>query len=221
MKRLTLAAAAAALLCLSLSGCVLDLNGPSEAGPRERSGPVTDGGDKTAKAEKIAVPAPGPKLDEDPQPTTPEPADSAPAIDKIKWELGKQTIKTAGVAKDTTATCTPNTISGKQDETIKCTVTYAGQQVPYSVNVDGGEYFVSYKYLPTKGVLLREVVLNEFGHSSYYDTARDPQCTVPEVALVDLDAPTGATCTYVTEYDDEEHIVDVRLGRYGVELNTR
>jgi hypothetical protein len=219
MKRITSGSAAAALLCLALSGCgvIGDINkAAGDSPPREREAPATtDGG-----AEEVAVPSPGPSLDE-PQPTTPEPADDAPVIEKIKWELGKQTIETSGVAKDTTATCTPSSISGKEDQTIQCTVTYAGQKVPYSVKIDGGEYVVSYEYLPKKGVLLREVVLNEFGHSGYYGNAKDPKCAVPEVALVDLDAPTHFTCTYVTSYDNDKHIVDVRLGRYGVDLTER
>jgi hypothetical protein len=218
MKRITLGSAAAALLCLALSGCgvIGDINKTADSAPRGQQSPAPAGG----KAEEVSVPSPGPSLD-DPQPTTPEPADDAPPIEKIKWDLGKQTVETAGLAKDTTATCTPATISGKQDQTIECTVTYAGQKVPYTVKVDGGEYFVSYEYLPTKGVLLREVVLNEFGHSGYYGNAKDPKCSVPEVSLVDLDAPTDFTCTYVTTYDNDKHIVDIRLGRYGVDLSER
>ena len=145
-----------------------------------------------------------------PSPLTPSPARGADPKTAIAYELERDTVKTAGVAAKTSTTCA-SPIDTTKDSTVMCTVDYAGLAVPYEVMIRGGSTIFSYRTSTTKGVLTRAKVLAERGSSGGFASQEDVRCDVPERSLVTLEEPTGATCTYKRNADDELQTQDIVL----------
>lgn len=154
-----------------------------------------------------------------PVPLEPEPPADAPELDKILWALGDETVTVAGMAMETAQECDVEAVDGNSDQTLECTVEYAGQTVPYTVTIEGSEELLfEYELSTTQGVLLRPVVLAEFAGSAYYDPASDPRCDLPEATLVDLNVDSGFACTFRQAGTGERAATAITLTPYGIDF---
>lgn len=145
-----------------------------------------------------------------PLPLTPSPARGADPKTAIAYDLERDVVKIAGVAAKTSTTCA-SPVDTTKDSTVLCTVDYEGLAVPYEVKIRGGSTIYSYRTSTTKGVLTRAKVLAERGSSGGFASQEDVRCDVPERSLVTLEEPTGATCTYKRNADDELQTQDIVL----------
>lgn len=158
-------------------------------------------------------------LPERAEPLTPEPGRDASPEEQIGYELQKRTVRTAGIAAKTTSSCAGEFGS---TPTLMCTVDYAGVKVPWTVTVkSSGSIVSSYTAETTKGVLVPEFVLQVVGSAGGFDQRIDPVCDLPAgPTLVDLDTPSGATCSYRLKVDpDTLRVDDVVLTE--VQVSTR
>lgn len=150
-------------------------------------------------------------------PLTPEPGSDAPVLEQISYALEADAVKTARVAKKTSTTCDPAKFDEAKDQQLTCTVDFSGLEIPYTVDYRGGSMAASYTSETTKGVLTREAVLAEMANYGGYAQMDDVRCDVEEMALVDLDEPSGSTCTAYLKVDQETlQTYDVELSSAGI-----
>ena len=180
-------------------------------------------GDSSAPAESGAgVPVTATPPLASPTPLTPEPKDSASPMEKVSYALEQEAIRTAKVSKKTSTTCNPAKFDTSKDVKVMCNVDYAGLKIPYAVDIRGGSMVFSYTAETTKGALVREAVLAEMANGGAFDKLNDVKCDVPPLSLVELDKPSGATCTYYRKVDPSKLVtVDVILSKLNLDFEER
>lgn len=156
-----------------------------------------------------------------PLPLTPSPGSGATALAQIGYELEKDVVGTAKVAKKTSTTCTGDLT---KQGAVPCVVDYAGLKVPYTVTITSAGSIVSgYTYETTKGVLVKEALLTAAGANGGFPNWIDPRCQMEEeMLLVTLSEPSRKTCTYRRKVDPDELITsDVVLEKLDINLRAR
>ncbi|RCV54609.1 hypothetical protein DEF28_07925 [Marinitenerispora sediminis] len=134
------------------------------------------------------VPSSAPRFDESELP--PEPADSASPGEQIEYELLTETI-TFAQAADPSATAECPETGATAQESITCTVTYQGLEVPWNVDINGGEYVFSFEAAAESKPISRDVAEDAL---RWYAEAEAVLCDMEEFALVTPGGDTGVTC---------------------------
>lgn len=165
----------------------------------------------------VPVPASSPAA----RPTVPPAAPGATPLQRVAAQLEADVVGTARVAGPASTACEGPL---DRDGDVRCTVAYAGLDVPYTVTVSGGGTpAAGFAFATTQGVLVREALRTSVGSSPSYGDWLDPRCEdVPPAQLVPLGEPSGVTCTYRRRSDPDALVTaDVVLERYDVTLRPR
>ncbi|MER5892118.1 hypothetical protein [Streptomyces sp. NPDC001876] len=165
------------------------------------------GGDKAQKALPVAVD--GPQKDvrrrgDDNIKVTPAPEPGAPLTEQVEHRLREAVLLDVKVPGETSATC-PGGVTQKAGAVTRCTVTYAGAEIPYEVKISDsytkGSMITSYTTTPQKVVLAAKVMYDllyeRYGAESGRDDASRLACEeLPVAKAVDWESDTGYTCQY-------------------------
>ncbi|XKK62781.1 hypothetical protein HFP71_09650 [Streptomyces sp. ARC32] len=150
----------------------------------------------------------------------PELADDAPFTERTLWELRTKTVAMAGTPGKTSATCEGGKVSEAPGATTRCTVTYEGQEVTWSIEFEMLTDDLNSYDITNAGhaVLTAKSVHGHFlkecnGVSKYLRCDK-----VPDVEGVAYDQDTGHHCQYASTVDGEARWVDipVSVGECGV-----
>lgn len=154
------------------------------------------------------IPASSPEFDESTLPA--EPGDTATPTEQIEWEVLKSANQ-ASLLYDPSSTAECTETQASVDETIDCTVTYQGLQIPYTVDVTGGSYIFSYEYRADSVPMVRDVVEDAL---RYWADAEAVRCDMDEAQLATPDIDSGVVCDAQTEYGVESYNVEVSAYGY-------
>ncbi|MEV6311700.1 hypothetical protein AB0M10_24245 [Streptomyces sp. NPDC051840] len=143
---------------------------------------------------------------------TPEPARDAPFTEQIEHKLREDVIRDARVPGKTEANC-PDGVTQKASAVSKCTVTYEGAEIPYTVTISDsyreGSFITSYTAEPQKMLLVAKATYNQFNESYGSESGRSDasklSCDeIPTAKAFDFDSDSGYTCQYWSEYGGED-----------------
>ncbi|CAL9612352.1 hypothetical protein [Streptomyces sp. enrichment culture] len=149
----------------------------------------------------------------------PEPTDDAPFNERVLWEMRKGTVAMAGVPGKTSAACEGGKVSEEPGVTTRCTVTYEGVKVPWSIR--SGEPagdLKPYEINADQAVLTAKSVYGNFWRE-YNRASKHLRCEeVPDVELVASGQDTGYRCQYASSADGKGRWVNVpvSVGEHGV-----
>ncbi|MFE9968092.1 hypothetical protein OG894_42740 (plasmid) [Streptomyces sp. NBC_01724] len=150
----------------------------------------------------------------------PEPADDATFTDRTLWALRKSTLAIAGIPGKTIAACEGGKVSEEPGVTTRCTVTYEGAKVPWSVRFDEPAGDLRPYEITNAGqtVLTAKSVYGKFWNE-YNQVSKYLRCgRVPDLELVAYDRDTGHRCQYASSVDGKARWVNVpvSVGEHGV-----
>ncbi|MFC7328457.1 hypothetical protein [Marinactinospora rubrisoli] len=174
-----------------LAGCG---GAPDSEVPAEAPAPTTA---ESAPAEAAAasgdfrtgpVPSSAPRFDENELP--PDPGSSASPTEQIEYELLTETITFAQAADPSATAECPETDASTQ-ESITCTVTYQGLEVPWNVDISGSEFVFSFEAEAERKPISRDIAEDAL---RWYAEAEAVLCDMEEYLLVTPDGDTGVTC---------------------------
>ncbi len=197
---------------LSLSSCGLLLPGrPGDAPPpleeapageesEEQAAPAGDGGEFRTGP----IPSSSVTFDEE----LPE-VDSDDPVVQVEGELVNMVQEFAMVTdSSTSASC--DSFDASLNGTIDCTATFQGISIPFTVDIEGGEFIFSYTPTPTEGMVAsRDVVEDEMRYMSDNESVR---CTMDEFQLVPVDQ-TVPDLKCFAKGDPDEY--EVKFSIYG------
>ncbi|MFC3995578.1 hypothetical protein ACFOVU_06620 [Nocardiopsis sediminis] len=175
----------------ALAGCG---GAPSAEVPDEAPAPTTA---EEAPAEAAAdtgdfrtgpIPSSAPRFDESELP--PEPAAGASPTEQIEYELLAETTTFAQAADPAATAECPETDAAAQ-ETITCTVTYQGLEVPWSVDISGSEFVFSFEPRAEQQPISRDIAEDAL---RWYADTEAVLCDMEEYLLVAPDGDTDVTC---------------------------
>ncbi|MFC4565050.1 hypothetical protein ACFO4E_24605 [Nocardiopsis mangrovi] len=153
------------------------------------------------------VPSSAPGFDESELP--PEPAEGATPTEQIEYELLAETT-TFAQATDPSATAQCPETDAATQETITCTVTYQGLEVPWSVDINGSAYVFSFEPWAEQQPISRDIAEDAL---RWYADAEAVLCDMEEHRLVTPDGDTGVTCQAQASGGVETFAMDT--GTYG------
>lgn len=190
-------AGAAALVCLTLTGCEH----------------AQQGGDPGVDYSKLGVPVPSPSGPYvTPEPKMRPPGDNASPSDQVLYDLQQRVVRTAGVVATTAARCSGGVITGTVDQSVECTVTYQGLKITYDVKITGGTPTFSWVATTKKSVLTAAGVGRAYW-AKYGADATDVRCDkMPEKRLVPIGEDTDFRCYYEGPDGWVEHAVVLKDG---------
>ncbi|MFE3515333.1 hypothetical protein [Streptomyces sp. NPDC059166] len=159
---------------------------------------------------------------------TPEPARDAPFTEQIEHKLREDVIRDARVPGKTEASC-PDGVTQKASAVSKCTVTYEGAEIPYTVTISDsyreGSFITSYTAEPQKMLLVAKATYNQFderyGAQSGRSDASKLSCDeIPVAKAFDFDSDSGYTCQFWSKYGGEDgdggfKTVNITIGKAG------
>ncbi|MEW2467954.1 hypothetical protein AB0919_23480 [Streptomyces sp. NPDC046994] len=184
------ACAAVAAASLVMAGCSTDTTATSGAQPSAKEA-LTQPGHPVSPPASSTTAEPS---------ITPSPADDAPFIEAVKYELRQRTVKLAGTPGQTTAACDQASVAETKGSTVTCTVTYEGIPVVWPVTIGGpalGGLGIGYKAEPSTGILTAKGAEADFWANQHRD-GKDLRCDdMPALKAVPL-GKTGYRCSYET-----------------------
>ncbi|AQU70516.1 hypothetical protein [Streptomyces niveus] len=143
----------------------------------------------------------------------PEPTDDDAFTEHVLWKMRKSTVAMAGIPGKTSATCEGGKVSEEPGVTTRCTVTYDGVKVPWSIRFDepAGD-LKPYEITNTgQAVLTAKSVYGEFWRE-YNQASKHLRCgRMPDVELVASGQDTGHRCQYASSADGKAQWVNVRV----------
>ncbi|MET8330840.1 hypothetical protein [Streptomyces sp. NPDC005181] len=116
----------------------------------------------------------------------PEPADDAAITERALWTMRKRTVAMAGIPGKTSAACEGGKVVEEPGVTTRCTVTYDGVKVPWSVRFDepAGDLRPCEITNAGQAVLTAKSVYGEFWND-YNQVSKHLRCgKVPDLELV-------------------------------------
>ncbi|MFE4540014.1 hypothetical protein ACFRKB_33920 [Streptomyces scopuliridis] len=152
--------------------------------------------------------------------TLPEPPDDAEFTERALWQMRKHTVAIAGVSGRTSATCEGGEVSEAPGVTTRCTVTYEGLKVPWSIRFSEPAGDLKPYEISSGGrvALTAKSVYGEFW-KEYNDVSEHLRCDkVPDLELVAYERDTGHRCQYASSVDGASHWINVpvSVGEGGV-----
>lgn len=209
--RLALGVAAAGS-ALALAACGADDPQPAEQDTaaeeaedveEEDADGANDGGDFN----QGPIPDEAPEADEADLPD--EPADDAPLSERLGWDAIETVSSFAKVGDPDAAADCPD-IEGEEGETATCTITYLGEELEYSLEIEGGGILVTYDWELSEAPLQREVVEDTLRVRAETEEVR---CDMDDVLMIVPGADDVATC----EAQDGDRVRDysVSIGDTG------
>ncbi|GAB1338333.1 hypothetical protein ACE1SV_49230 [Streptomyces sp. E-15] len=150
----------------------------------------------------------------------PKPADDAAFTERGLWTMRKQTVAMAGVPGKTSAACEGGEVSEKPGVATRCTVTYNGLKVTWSIRFDEPTGDLKPYGITDAGqaVLTAKSVYGRFWRE-YNRVGKHLRCgRMPDLELVPYGKDTGHRCQYASSVDGEARWVDVpvSVGEHGV-----
>ncbi|GAA1112103.1 hypothetical protein [Nocardiopsis metallicus] len=153
------------------------------------------------------VPDQAPEADEADLP--PEPASDAPLGEILGWDGIERVSSFAKVADpDATADCPE--IEGEEGESATCTITYLGEELEYSINVQSGGFMLNYTWELSGAPLQRDIVEDTLRVRAETEQVR---CDMDEVILVAPGDDDVASCEALV--DDTTRDYSVSIGDVG------
>ncbi|WP_200309415.1 hypothetical protein [Streptomyces adelaidensis] len=150
----------------------------------------------------------------------PEPTDEAPFTERVLWTMRKQTVAMAGIPGKTSAACEGGKVSEEPGVTTRCTVTYNGVKVPWSIRFDEPTGDLKPYEITNAGqaVLMAKSVYGEFWRE-YNRVSKHLRCgEMPDLELVAYGQDTGHRCQHASFVDGKARWVNVpvSVGERGV-----
>ncbi|MFI7345312.1 hypothetical protein ACIBSR_03470 [Streptomyces sp. NPDC049936] len=150
----------------------------------------------------------------------PEPTDDATLTERMLWTMRKQTVAMAGIPGKTNAACEGGKVSKAPGATTRCTVSYEGVKVTWSIHFDEPAGDLKPYEITNAGqaVLTAKSVYGNFWRE-YNQVSKHLRCDkVPDVERVAYDQETGRRCQYASTVDGESRWVNVpvSVGERGV-----
>ncbi|MER6157232.1 hypothetical protein ABT147_17055 [Streptomyces sp. NPDC001868] len=150
----------------------------------------------------------------------PEPTDEASFTEQVLWMIRKSTVAMAGIPGKTSAACEGGKVSEEPGVTTRCTVTYNGVKVPWSIRFDEPAGDLKPYEITNAGqaVLTAKSVYGEFWRE-YNQVSEHLRCgKVPDLELVAYGQDTGHRCQYASSVDGKARWVNVpvSVGERGV-----
>ncbi|MCX5426362.1 hypothetical protein OHU11_01140 [Streptomyces sp. NBC_00257] len=150
----------------------------------------------------------------------PEPTDDAAFTERVLWTMRKHTVAMAGIPGRTSAACEGGKVSEKPGVTTRCTVTYNGVKVPWSIRFEEPAGDLKPYEITNAGqtVLTAKSVYGEFWRE-YNRVSKHLRCgKVPDLELVAYGQDTGHRCQYASSNDGKARWVNVpvSVGERGV-----
>ncbi|MWA02936.1 hypothetical protein F8568_021660 [Actinomadura sp. LD22] len=141
---------------------------------------------------------------------SPSPGDDATPIENLEYELRVKTVKMAYAMGKTSAECDGGDPEPGPGTTVKCTVTYRGVKVPWTVTIKGAGFLpglVEYDAVPAMGVITREGAIRFYWGNNV--TGRQVRCSdIPAVELVPLNRPTRYQCEIYPNVKESLQVTD-------------
>ncbi|TXS23454.1 DUF4333 domain-containing protein [Streptomyces sp. gb1(2016)] len=171
------------------------------------------GGSASAPEGDLAVLVDGPQKDvvksgDERLKVTPKPAPGASFTQQIEHRLRETVLSSTKVPGKPSATC-PDGVTQKAGAVSRCTVTYEGAEIPYTITISDsyreGSFITSYKARADKGLLVAKAAYQAFyeryGAGSGRSDASKLSCDeLPAAKAVDWGTDTGDTCQFWSEY---------------------
>lgn len=131
------------------------------------------------------------------------------ATEKVLNELKVGTLRMARAPGKMVARCARGTLTLKAGATTRCGVHYGGVEVPWNVTLaddyEPGSGVLSYRAEPLKGLLTAKAAYGQWYELQSARKRDELRCSeIPDVELVELDAPTNYKCQYLVEGSDED-----------------
>ncbi|MFG2318760.1 hypothetical protein [Streptomyces tendae] len=150
----------------------------------------------------------------------PEPAEDAAFTERVLWKMRKGTVAMAGVPGKTSAACEGGKVSEEPGVTTRCSVTYEGVKVPWSIRFGepAGDLEPYEINDADQAVLTAKSVYGNFWRE-YNRVSKHLRCDeVPDIELVAYGQDTGYRCQYVSSVDGEGRWINVpvSVGEHGV-----
>ncbi len=150
----------------------------------------------------------------------PEPAADAAFTEHVLWKMRKKTVALAGIPGRTSAACEGGRVSEEPGVTTRCTVTYEGVEVPWSIRFDepAGDLRPYEITDAGRAVLTAKSVHGEFW-KRYHRVSGHLRCArMPDVELVPYGRDSGHRCQYAESVDGRAQWVEVpvSVGKGGV-----
>ncbi|WP_148046399.1 hypothetical protein [Halostreptopolyspora alba] len=198
---------------LALSGCAfLPIPGqgppPGDPPPRDNAGGGQEeepqGGGSDLEFRTGDVPASSVSFDEE----VPEP-DSDDPVTQVENSISA-TVQEFAMTIDDSVVTTCDSFDSSVDGTTHCTSTFKGEEMPFEVDITGGDYVFSYEMRATEGMVAnREKVEDQ---TRWISDNPSVHCTMDEFQLVPIDQTVEDVACYA-EGDDTEY--EVSFSTYG------
>ncbi|MEU2677315.1 hypothetical protein ABZ638_10525 [Streptomyces sp. NPDC007107] len=175
------------------------------------------GGSASAPEDDLAVLIDGPqkevlKSGDEGLKVTPKPAQGASFTKQIEHKLQETVLSGTKVPGKTSASC-PDGVTQKASAVSRCTVTYEGAEIPYTVTISDsyreGSFITSYQARAEKGLLVAKTAYQAFyeryGAESGRSDASKLSCEeLPVAKAVDWGTDTGDTCQFWSKYGGDK-----------------
>lgn len=144
-----------------------------------------------------------------PNPELSSAPESGDATEKVLNELKVGTLRMARAHSRMVATCAGGTLTLEAGATTRCGVRYGGVEVPWRVTIsdsyEPGSSVLSYRAEPLKGLLTAKAAYGQWYELQSAQKRAELRCSeIPDVELVELDAPTHYKCQYLVDEDSDE-----------------
>ncbi|MFD5034925.1 hypothetical protein ACFWM0_31580 [Streptomyces sp. NPDC058405] len=150
----------------------------------------------------------------------PEPPDDAEFTERALWQMRKRTVAIAGIPGRTSAECEGGKVSEEPGVTTRCTVTYEGLKVRWSIRFSELAGDLKPYEISSGGqvALTAKSVYGEFW-DEYSEVSEHLRCDkVPDLELVAYERDTGRRCQYASSVDGASRWINVpvSVGESGV-----